>query len=130
MKLCFHWFGASPMPFSFPLPYLQSVKLPQTHPHNRHTFSITRQRQYSPVDITKPTIWWNPKRWQSPALTLYLLTWIISWAPKNASKGQMVFNSAFKGLKEPLIHFELLHAPHLSSTLDILQQSTHSTAFP
>jgi len=98
-KICFHWFGASPTHFSFPLPYLQSVKLPQTHPHNRHTFSITRQRQYSPVEITKPTIWWNPKRQQSSEL------------------------------EEPLIHYEL-HAPHLSTTLDILQQSTPSTAFP
>jgi len=31
-------------------------------------------------------------------LTLYLLMWRIWWAPNNASKGQMRFNSAFKGL--------------------------------
>ena len=31
-------------------------------------------------------------------LTLYLLTWRLWWAPNNASKGQMEFNSAFKGL--------------------------------
>jgi len=31
-------------------------------------------------------------------LTLYLLTWKIWWAPNNASKGQMGFNSACKGL--------------------------------
>jgi len=31
-------------------------------------------------------------------LTLYLLTWKIWWAPNNASKGQMGFNSTFKGL--------------------------------
>jgi hypothetical protein len=31
-------------------------------------------------------------------LTLYLLTWKIWWAPNNASKWQMGFNSAFKGL--------------------------------
>jgi len=31
-------------------------------------------------------------------LTLYLLTWRIWWAPNNASKWQMGFNSAFKGL--------------------------------
>jgi hypothetical protein len=31
-------------------------------------------------------------------LTLTLLTWKIWWAPNNASKGQMRFNSAFKGL--------------------------------
>jgi hypothetical protein len=31
-------------------------------------------------------------------LTLILLTWSIGWAPNNASKWQMGFNSAFKGL--------------------------------
>jgi len=31
-------------------------------------------------------------------LTLILLTWWIWWAPNNASKGQMGFNSAFKWL--------------------------------
>jgi hypothetical protein len=31
-------------------------------------------------------------------LTLTLLTWSISWAPNNASKWQMAFNSAFRGL--------------------------------
>jgi len=32
-------------------------------------------------------------------LTLILLTWRITWAPNNASKWQIGFNSAFKGLK-------------------------------
>ena len=32
------------------------------------------------------------------ALTLNLLTWTKWWAPASASKWQMVFNSAFKGL--------------------------------
>jgi len=31
-------------------------------------------------------------------LTIYLLTWRIWRAPKNASKGQMGFDLAFKGL--------------------------------
>jgi len=31
-------------------------------------------------------------------LTLTLLTWRIWWAPNNASRWQMGFNSAFKGL--------------------------------
>jgi len=35
-------------------------------------------------------------------LTLILLTWRIWWAPNNASKWQMGFNSAFKGLKKIL----------------------------
>jgi len=36
-------------------------------------------------------------------LTLILLTWWIGWAPNNASKWQMGFNSAFKGLSSSLI---------------------------
>jgi hypothetical protein len=36
---------------------------------------------------------------KSLCLTLILLTWNIGWAPNNASKWQMEFNSAFKGLK-------------------------------
>jgi len=32
------------------------------------------------------------------SLTLVLLPWRIWWAPNNASKWQMGFNSAFKGL--------------------------------
>jgi hypothetical protein len=35
--------------------------------------------------------------------TLILLTWKKCWTPKNASKWQMGFNSAFKGLKGYLI---------------------------
>jgi len=31
-------------------------------------------------------------------LTLILLTWRIWWAPNNASRWQMGFNSVFKGL--------------------------------
>jgi hypothetical protein len=34
-----------------------------------------------------------------PHLTLILLTWRIWWAPNNASKWQMGFNSTFKGVK-------------------------------
>ena len=47
--------------------------------------------------------WWS--RWPAcilqgitPFLTLILLTWRIWWAPNNASRWQMGFNSAFKGL--------------------------------
>jgi hypothetical protein len=39
------------------------------------------------------------------SLTLYLLMWRIQWDPDNASKWQMEFNSAFKGLNS----VELLH---------------------
>jgi hypothetical protein len=33
-------------------------------------------------------------------LTLILPTWTIGWAPNNASKWQLGFNSAFKGLRK------------------------------
>jgi len=35
-------------------------------------------------------------------LTLILLTWRIGWAPNNASRWQMGFNLAFKGLKKSI----------------------------
>jgi len=35
-----------------------------------------------------------------PALTLILLTWRIWWATNNASRWQMKFHSAFKGLNQ------------------------------
>jgi hypothetical protein len=38
-------------------------------------------------------------------LTLILLTWRIWWAPNNASRWQMEFNSAFKGLKRQVLRF-------------------------
>jgi hypothetical protein len=47
-----------------------------------------------PVDIISSL-------WRS-CLTLTLLTWRIWWAPNNASRLQMGFNSAFKGLILPL----------------------------
>jgi len=42
---------------------------------------------------------WDTKFSQQWKLTLTLLTWRIWWAPNNASKWQMGFNSAFKGLR-------------------------------
>ena len=46
---------------------------------------------------------WNANIWGGngniPLLTLILLTWRIGWVPNNASKWQMGFNLAFKGLK-------------------------------
>ena len=50
-------------------------------------------------------------------LTLVLLTWRKWWAPNNASKQQMGFNSAFKGLNaelNPICHLlTLLGAHHI-----------------
>jgi hypothetical protein len=42
---------------------------------------------------------WNFLFSRRRILTLILLTWNIGWAPNNASKWQMEFNSAFKGLR-------------------------------
>jgi hypothetical protein len=58
-------------------------------------------------------------------LTLILLIWRIWWAPNNASKGQIGFNSVFKGLRSSLILAQRHHVPtffhYLSSVLsDIL----------
>ena len=50
------------------------------------------------------------------SLTLILLMWRIWWAPNNASKWQMGFNSAFKGLKSLLSScLRFLPRPSLSS---------------
>jgi hypothetical protein len=49
---------------------------------------------------------WNPRTFLSLEnvgiyqLTLILLMWRIGWAPNNASKWQMRFDSVFKGLTE------------------------------
>jgi hypothetical protein len=50
----------------------------------------------------------------SSGLTLILLTWRIWWTPNNASKWQMGFNSAFKGLK--WLKFESGQLPPLIQT--------------
>jgi hypothetical protein len=46
-------------------------------------------------------------------LTLILLTWRIWWAPNNASKWQMGFNSAFKGLMTLMGHLFTERAPNV-----------------
>jgi hypothetical protein len=46
-------------------------------------------------------------------LTLILLTWNIGWAPNNASKWQIKFNSAFKGLNLICHLLALLGAHHI-----------------
>ena len=52
---------------------------------------------------------------QKYALTLSLLTWRIWWAPNNASRWQMGFNSAFNPLKaklNPICHLLALLGVH------------------
>jgi hypothetical protein len=48
-------------------------------------------------------------------LTLILLTWRIWWAPNNASKWQMGFNSAFKGLKDRHLALAPRQGPEINS---------------
>ena len=53
-------------------------------------------------------------------LTLILLMWRIWWVPNNASKWQMEFNSAFKGLIKCWWHSTCLSLSHT----DLLQNKT------
>ena len=60
-------------------------------------------------------------------LTLILLTWRIWWAPNNASKWQIGFNSAFQGLKTIYVH---LLVSYLNRTLHVADTfSVHHQEF-
>ena len=66
----------------------------------------TRRRvvQYFARDCSKHTGCVTRHWWPNSILTLILLTWRIWWA-NNASKWQMGFNSAFKGLIKKYVYF-------------------------
>jgi hypothetical protein len=51
----------------------------------------------------------------NPCLTLILLTWRILWAPNDASKWQIGFNSAFKRLSEDHLSESELQLIHLTN---------------
>jgi hypothetical protein len=61
-----------------------------------------------------------------PPLTLILLTWRIWWAPNNASRWQMGFNSAFKGLINILWRIKItqLTSPCFTTTFAFYSYST------
>ena len=63
-------------------------------------------------------------------LTLILLTWRIWWAPNNASKWQMGFNSAFKGLNDvmKLSFLKALKAISVTWKLDRLENDLRSSS--
>jgi hypothetical protein len=61
------------------------------------------------ISIFYAQIFWDVVRLD--LLTLILLTWRIWWSPNNASKWQMEFNSAFKGLTSK---------PHIRRSLQFL----------
>jgi len=67
-------------------------------------------------------------RWD---LTLNLLTWRIWWAPNNASRWQMRFNSAFKPSSWPVITIILRRAVSKTSKLRFAQHTKrHSNLNP
>jgi len=59
------------------------------------------------------------------SLTLILLTWRIGWAPNNASRWQMGFNLAFKGLIFQLMHTIYTLQKALKFTLKTLNICPH-----
>ena len=61
----------------------------------RHLVYVTLYRWQFSVQVIYTE--WHIPDVELIQLTLYLLTWRIWCAPNNASKGQMGFNSAFKG---------------------------------
>ena len=74
---------------------------------------------------------WNPQGLSRPVmglkkiatrssliLTLILLTWKIRWAPNNASKWQMGFNSALKGLNR--LHKSNVYKSNLNFLHDVV----------
>ena len=60
-------------------------------------------------------------------LTLILLTWRIWLTPNNASKWQMGFNSAFKGLKKVLKILSFSLQIHITSDLTSMSFFTHKS---
>ena len=88
------------------------LRIPEIHdrPDISPTWS-TLSQLYTPYSITQYSCKIHFNDWHKcfflliilllcqPNLTLILLTWRIGWVPNNASRWQMGFNSAFKGLR-------------------------------
>jgi hypothetical protein len=76
--------------------------------HDRNTLIWTHlvlfPEPYGDACNLKP-YWLSPVQFMTRNLTLNLLTTTIVAPPSNASKWQMGFNSAFKGLTEFIIFF-------------------------
>ena len=68
-------------------PPISTLMLPKTNIWNTFSYYEPRTLLMRFLNVTPMTV-----------LTLYLLTWRIWWAPNNASKGQMGFNSSFTGI--------------------------------
>ena len=61
------------------------------------------------------------------SLTLILLTWRIWWAPTNACKWQMGFNSAFKGLIQSPLYLLQGFCKYIINITDTTYSSIHVT---
>jgi len=79
--MCFVWLSEQTEPFSL---YIINRSVFITVVES--VYSAVRTESLYNTDTSRP-------------LTLYLLVWRIWWATNNASKGQMGFNLAFKGLR-------------------------------
>jgi hypothetical protein len=69
------------------------------HPNKIHGYATAVGGKYSGLLVMWIRLRWTKLKGAAAKLTLYPLMWRIWWAPNNASKWQMGFNSAFKGLK-------------------------------
>jgi len=91
------------------------------HPQGSHFFLAQFQHTLQKVITTLCTCC-------HISLTLILLTWRIWWAPNNASKWQMGFNSVFKGLKNllyvntefGLVNLSIKHNVKISACQNVL----------
>jgi len=74
------------------------------------------ESESSRTRVCNQLLTWNPINpvlsFYTISLTIYLLMWRIWWALNNASKGQMWYNSAFKGFKT---HFNIIASTPVSS---------------
>jgi hypothetical protein len=70
-------------------------------PQHLHSNSVKGSPSVCNLGLSLPwserKVYLNPQKLHKCDLTLILLTWRIWWAPNNASKWQIWFNSAFKG---------------------------------
>jgi len=95
---------------------LHRLGYPGSREDNTNQFESIFDRLTAHLEITKILN-------QTCPLTLILLRWRIWWAPNNASRWQMGFNSAFKGLMHSNVNrthettWKLVHAVTLENCL-------------
>jgi hypothetical protein len=100
-----------------------SIQTPGKHPKENILLDILSNSNLTLILLTWRIVWApnNASRWQMgfnsvfKGLTLILLTWRIWWAPNNASRWQMGFNSAFNGLTFIQLTWSIWWAPNNDS---------------